>query len=109
MMISKVRGRFARWGGTILMDEENPAQSSVEVVIDASSIDTGLEARDADLRSPNFLDVKHYPQISSALFRNSLSGSRPSRRTLSWSGNPVRAMPWSDWSLRMALAVTASI
>jgi polyisoprenoid-binding protein YceI len=64
MMISKVRGRFTRWGGTILMDEEDPAQSSVEVEIDASSIDTGLEARDADLRSANFLDVEHYPRIT---------------------------------------------
>jgi polyisoprenoid-binding protein YceI len=64
MMISKVRGRFTRWRGTILMDEEDPAQSSVEVEIDASSIDTGLEARDADLRSANFLDAEHYPRIT---------------------------------------------
>src|SRR6266850_4322116 len=47
--------------------------------------------------------------LAFALLRNSLSGSRPSRRTVSWSGNPVRAMPWSDWTLRMALAVASSI
>jgi polyisoprenoid-binding protein YceI len=64
LMISKVRGRFTRWGGTILMDEEHPEESTAEVVIDASSIDTGLEPRDADLRSANFLDVADYPNIT---------------------------------------------
>src|SRR5712672_1787603 len=64
MMISKVRGRFTRWGGVILMDEQDPEQSAAEVSIDAASIDTGLEQRDNDLRSVNFLDVAHYPHIT---------------------------------------------
>jgi polyisoprenoid-binding protein YceI len=64
LVISKVRGRFSRWSGTVLVPDGDWGQASVDVVIDASSIDTGIAARDADLRSANFLDVKRYPEIS---------------------------------------------
>jgi polyisoprenoid-binding protein YceI len=63
LVISKVRGRFSRWSGTVLVPDGDWGQASVDVVIDASSIDTGIAARDADLRSANFLDVKRYPEI----------------------------------------------
>jgi polyisoprenoid-binding protein YceI len=63
-MISKVQGRFSRWSGTVLVPDREWGQASVDVVIDASSIDTGIARRDADLRSANFLDVKRYPEIS---------------------------------------------
>ena len=48
-------------------DEANPERSSVEAHIDASSIDTGMEARDAHLRSADFLDAATYPEL---LFRS---------------------------------------
>ena len=63
MMVSKVRGRFGSFSGTITTAED-PAQSSVEAVIDAGSVDTRDERRDNHLRSPDFLDVEQYPHIS---------------------------------------------
>jgi polyisoprenoid-binding protein YceI len=62
MMISKVRGRFRELSGTIYIDEV-PENSSVEATINAASIDTGDPGRDSHLRSPEFLDVEHYPEI----------------------------------------------
>jgi len=64
MMVSKVRGRFTKWTGTIEMDEASPANSRVEVQIDASSIDTKEEKRDGHLRSPDFLESEKHPQIA---------------------------------------------
>jgi polyisoprenoid-binding protein YceI len=63
MMVSTVKGRFPGVRGTITFDEENPVNSSVEVEIDAATIDTRNEQRDAHLRSADFLDIEHYPTI----------------------------------------------
>jgi polyisoprenoid-binding protein YceI len=64
MMITTVRGRFADTSGTITVDEENPENSSVEVRIDARSIDTRVEDRDTHLRSEDFLNVEKHPEIT---------------------------------------------
>jgi polyisoprenoid-binding protein YceI len=64
LLISKVRGRFSRWSGTVLVPDGDWGRATVEVVIDASSIDTGVPKRDTDLRSANFLDVERYPNIT---------------------------------------------
>lgn len=64
MMISKVRGRFTRFDGTVDFDEQNPTNSKVQVTIDASSIDTRDERRDGHLISPDFLDVANYPTLT---------------------------------------------
>ncbi len=64
MMITTVRGRFKKFSGTLHIDEQNPANSQVDVTIDASSIDTGAEARDNHLRSADFFDVAKYPTIT---------------------------------------------
>jgi polyisoprenoid-binding protein YceI len=63
MMIAKTRGRFRTFSGTINIDEV-PERSSVVATIEAASIDTGDEQRDQHLRSPDFLDVERYPQIT---------------------------------------------
>jgi polyisoprenoid-binding protein YceI len=64
MVIAKVHGRFARWSGTIDLDSQDLTRSSVEVKIDATSIDTQVPDRDTHLRSPDFLDVVKYPELS---------------------------------------------
>jgi polyisoprenoid-binding protein YceI len=64
MVISKVHGRFARWSGSIDLDEQDLTRSKVDVRIDASSIDTQVADRDAHLRSPDFLDVERYPELT---------------------------------------------
>ncbi|HEY4410614.1 MAG TPA: YceI family protein [Acidimicrobiia bacterium] len=62
MMISKVRGRFREFSGVICIDEV-PEHSSVTATVKAASIDTGDEERDRHLRSADFLDVEHHPEI----------------------------------------------
>lgn len=64
MMIATVRGTFARFAGTIDADEQEPEAARVNVQIDAASINTGNEQRDAHLRSPDFLNVEAYPHIT---------------------------------------------
>jgi polyisoprenoid-binding protein YceI len=64
MVIAKVRGQFSRWSGTLSAEHGDLSKATVDVVIDASSIDTGVADRDAHLRSADFLDVAHYPDIT---------------------------------------------
>lgn len=64
MVITKVRGGFNEFAGTIIYDDKDIARSSVEVTIAASSIDTKTQKRDDHLRSPDFLDVAKFPQIT---------------------------------------------
>jgi polyisoprenoid-binding protein YceI len=63
MVISKVRGHFAKWNAKLALDTANLTRSSVEVEIDAASIETGVADRDNHLRSPDFLDVQKYPAL----------------------------------------------
>jgi polyisoprenoid-binding protein YceI len=64
MMISNVRGGFEKFNGTVDFNEANPAASSVEVQIDAASINTRDAQRDGHLKSPDFFDVQNYPWIT---------------------------------------------
>ncbi len=63
MMVSKVRGRFGTLSGAVTVTED-PTASSVEISIDAASIDTGVADRDAHLRSADFLDVETQPSLT---------------------------------------------
>ncbi len=63
LMIAKVHGQFKAWTGTLQVDESQPANSSVEVRIEAASIDTRESQRDDHLRSPDFLDAQKFPHI----------------------------------------------
>ena len=63
MMVSKVKGRFGAFSGTIVT-AENPLESTVTAEIDASSIDTNQEQRDNHIRSADFFEVEKYPSIT---------------------------------------------
>lgn len=64
LMISTVRGEFGKTEGVIVFDEANPSKSSVEAVIDATSIDTRDAKRDEHLKSPDFFEVAKFPKIT---------------------------------------------
>jgi polyisoprenoid-binding protein YceI len=62
--LTKVRGRFSDFNGTIEFDVENPERSLVDVEIRAASIDTNERDRDAHLRSADFFDVEKIPVLT---------------------------------------------
>lgn len=63
MMVSKVPGKFDRYGGTIEFDEKSMQFTTLRGVIEADSINTENDRRDNHLRSPDFFEVEKYPQI----------------------------------------------
>jgi polyisoprenoid-binding protein YceI len=63
MMVSKVRGHFSEFTGTIVT-AENPAESSVTAEIALSSLDTRNAQRDEHVRSADFFDVEQYPTMT---------------------------------------------
>lgn len=63
MMVSKVRGHFGQFDGSVTI-AENPLESSAEITIKAASIDTGVADRDGHLRSADFLDTEKYENIT---------------------------------------------
>jgi polyisoprenoid-binding protein YceI len=72
MMVSKVRGSFRNFSGTIVTGE-NPLESSVTAEIDLNSIDTNNEQRDNHIRSADFFEVEKYPTMTYK--STSISGS----------------------------------
>lgn len=64
MMVSKVRGAFEKWSGVVALDPANPANTAVDITIEAASINTKDAQRDGHLRSADFLNVEQYPSIS---------------------------------------------
>ena len=64
MMVTLVRGAFKNVRGRLDFDASNPSSASVDVTIDATGIWTGEQARDAHLRSRDFLDVTSHPEIT---------------------------------------------
>jgi polyisoprenoid-binding protein YceI len=64
MVFAKVRGHFTKWSADLAFDAADPAKSSVNVTIEAASIDTREPQRDAHLRSPDFLDAEKVPQLT---------------------------------------------
>jgi polyisoprenoid-binding protein YceI len=63
-MISNVKGVFHKFNGTFDIDDKDITKTKASAVIDAASIDTGIEKRDEDLRSANFFEVAKYPTMN---------------------------------------------
>ncbi|MFI5102167.1 MAG: YceI family protein [Terriglobales bacterium] len=61
--ISNITGSFTKVTGSVVLNDKDITQSQVSAGIDVNSVDTRVEARDKDLRSPNFFDVEKYPTI----------------------------------------------
>jgi polyisoprenoid-binding protein YceI len=85
MMVAKVRGHFAPPAGEFVI-AANPLDSSVEVEIDAATIETGEPNRDGHLKSPDFLEVETYP-------------------TLGFKSTGVRHIKGDEWELQGDLAI----
>ncbi len=64
MMISNVRGQFEKFTGTVDFNEDDPTKSTVDVQIEAASINTKEPPRDNHLRSADFFDAEHYPYLT---------------------------------------------
>jgi len=64
LMISTVRGEFHGVKGTVVLDDQDITKSTVNVTIDATSVDTREPDRDKHLKSPDFLDVAKYPFLT---------------------------------------------
>jgi len=64
MGISNVHGRFTKVSGSAVVNDNDPSKDSVNATIDATSIDTGVEMRDNDLKSANYFDVAQFPTIT---------------------------------------------
>jgi polyisoprenoid-binding protein YceI len=108
-LVTRVRGRFTDFSGTIQFDEAHPEQSSVSLTINTASIDTGVADRDAHLRSDDFFSAEKHPAItfSSATVtkqsaeRHDVEGTLTIRGTAKTSTVPVTFLgaatdPWGN-------------
>ncbi len=64
MAISTVHGTFHGLSGEVRFDPKDPSKWGVDATIDVNTVDTGVEARDKDLRSPHFFDVAQFPTMA---------------------------------------------
>ena len=73
MSLSNVHGRFGNVAGQIIQNDSDITKSTVNITVDASSVDTGVAPRDADLKSDHFFDVAHFPTatfVSTSVAKN---------------------------------------
>lgn len=75
MSLSNVRGRFGNIGGAVMLNEADITRSTVNVTIDVTSVDTGVGARDTDLKSSNFFDAAQFPTATFVSTAVAKSGS----------------------------------
>jgi len=81
MMVTTVHGRFAPPTGKLVFDPANPAASYVEAEIDATTISTGVDQRDAHLKSADFLEVDKFPTITFKSTKVEITGENEGKIT----------------------------
>src|SRR5882724_9812903 len=64
MMVATVRGEFEKFTGTVVFDEHDLTRSTVDIQIEAASVNTRNPQRDDHFRSADFFDVEHFPSIT---------------------------------------------
>ena len=63
-MVTKVRGSFTDFSGSLTLDGANPAASGAQVTVQMASVDSGTADRDAHLKSPDFFNVEAFPTMT---------------------------------------------
>ena len=63
MTVSVIRGQFRQFTGTVTTEDDDPRSAQVELVVQASSLDSGIEARDKHLRGDDYFAVEKYPEL----------------------------------------------
>jgi polyisoprenoid-binding protein YceI len=63
LMISTVRGEFSGVNGSMRFDPKRPTEARVEATVDCGTLNSGVAARDAQMKGPDFFDVKKYPTM----------------------------------------------
>jgi polyisoprenoid-binding protein YceI len=81
MGISTVRGAFTKVSGTVSYDPADISKTAIDATIEAASVDTRVNKRDDDLRSPNFFDVAKYPTITFKSKRAEAAGAGKAKVT----------------------------
>jgi polyisoprenoid-binding protein YceI len=81
MMVSNVKGVFHKFNGQFEIDDKEITNARASAVINVASIDTGIEKRDEDLRSPNFFDVAKYPSMTFVSKKIARSGANSFKMT----------------------------
>jgi polyisoprenoid-binding protein YceI len=120
LAISNVTGSFTKVTGSVVLDEKDITQSQASASIDVNSIDTRVEARDKDLKSPHFFEVEKYPTIEFKSKQVVNSGGKlqligdltihgtTREVTLDVDGpTPALTDPWGNW--RRGISATTAI
>lgn len=92
MSLSNVRGHFGNIGGAIVLDEGDITKSTVNITIDVTTVDTGVQQRDNDLKGENFFNVSQFPTaifVSTAVSRSSNGLTVSGNLTLHGVSKPV--------------------
>jgi polyisoprenoid-binding protein YceI len=74
--LMNAEGHFGRFSGDVVADPGGAAGASINLTIDAASLETGIEMRDKHLRSPDFFDIQRFPTIAFQSVRVESSGRR---------------------------------
>src|ERR1022692_5050689 len=74
LMISPFRGKFSGINGSMRFDPKRPAEARVEATVDCSTLNSGVAARDTQMKGPDFFDVKKYPTMKFSTTRVQKAG-----------------------------------